>query len=1042
MQPPSGLEIMEIDNFSSYQKTRTGFTLPAILVVVAALLILAVGILLVVGIERGTSRSFVDREKAELAARAGLEEVKGVFQREAANDDFLIIQATAERDANSTFQKELPPYLYIARGKGGGDRVSFRYLPLFSSKTSPTSGNESEPLAAPKPEDIVGTLPKNFSALLWYDQVGVSWISIQNEKNKTVSRYAYWIEDLQSRVDAATAGNTKDDGAHKRYGWTLGDTSKYAKFPAPGLNPEESKPDINGRDAEPPLNAVALYALDPFVGVKDDSSLDKTIMKSRKILVSPNSTLAAAGIESPQIRGADGHLTDAKSRAVEENLTASVQPYDEQPIVPFANGIDSGVTGQPKLNLNALLAKPPADAVDEMAAWIGRGLPKFEARKGLDAFPQNYLKTIAANAIDYADADKDATVSAIPFTPNSYRGLDAYPLLSEIILHTKYLGIANLKNRKVMLWQKILFVELWNHTNQKVIGTASVTYENKLRPSAIGAGVTGLYFDSDELINDPAQVHVVPPLTKIDGRFWTGPIRLPGESEVDLEPNQYQFYRAVTVNYFIDVGPSSMYINGNTPFEIYEQLPGSSGISMKWNGRIVDRSDKLLRGRVQNSDFDFTIGTKKQIGQAQIPGHSYGVINSLFKDAMGDSRQSIYLLGDNLFPLSNNLYPGNISPNRRNIRNVTIYKNGKGSSLVYGRVQPSDWPDGGHDTEVPASALPILQASETDYDPANLAIYPEVTNAREGEAPTYLSNRGRFYSATELGRLYDPIMFEPKYKKTEDTKSILNGSIPTGQVSWPSVEVGSTPSQYFGGGNTLRIGRPEHPLFDKPSKHVPASMPGDHAARLLDLFHAGKSRSASATDRQGPLVRIEGHINVNTASRDTLRAMVSGVLVSDPRLVKRISEIHDLSTMAAPVQPLEVSVPTKDKQGDILADAIIRGRPYSSPSEMASALTEDGDVVFGNRDLLPDGNKVQWSDAAAEEAFGRAYESATVRSRNFRVWVIGQSITPTQASDTIPEVLAEVRKVYTVFADPGERNPSGEIDLTKFKIKTISENDF
>ncbi len=1033
---------MENDNSSSHQKTPAGFTLPAILVVVAALLILAVGILLVVDIERSTSRSFVDREKAELAAHAGLEEVKGILQREAANDDFLILQAAAERDANSISLKEMPPYLYIARGKGGDDRVSFRYLPLFSGMTSPTLGNDRELLAAPKPSEIVGTLPKNFNTLPWYDQVAVSWISISDEKNRIVSRYAYWVEDLQSRVDAGTAGNTKDGGAHKRYGWTPEDISKFSRFPAPGLNPEESKLDIDGRDAHPPLNAVALYALDPFVGTKDDSSLDRTIIEARKMLVSPNSTLAAAGISPPQIRGADGHLTDAKARAVEENLTASVQPYDEQPLVPFAKGIDSGVTGQPKLNLNSLLAKPSAEAIDEMAAWISRGLPKFEARKGLGVFPQNYLKTLAANAIDYADTDSEATVSQVPFTSNSYRGLDAYPLLSEIILHTKYLGIANLKNRKVMLWQMILFVELWNHTNQKVSGTASVTYENKLRPTAIGAGVTGLYFDSDELINDPNQVSADPPLIKSDGRFWTGPLGFLGSSEVKLKPNQYQFYRAVTVNYFIDVGPSSMYLVDKTPFEINEQLSGSSGISLKWNGRIIDRSDKLLRGKLGESDFDFMIGTKKQIGQAQIPGHSYGIPKSFFKDAMGDSRQSIYLLGDEVFPLSNNSYPGNVSPNRRNIRNVAIYKNGQGSGRVYGRVQPSEWPDGGHDTEVPSSKLPIISVSETNYDPANRDIYPEVTNALEGEAPTYLSNRGRFYSATEFGRLYDPIMFEPKYKRSEDTTSILNGSIPSGQVSWPSVEVGSIPSPYFGGGNTLRIGRSEHPLFDQPAKHGPASMPGNHAARLLDLFHAGKSRSASATDREGPLVRIEGHININTASRDTLRAMVSGLLVSDPRLVRRMSEIHDPRTMAAPVEPLEVSVPTKDKQGDVLADAIIRGRPYSSPSEMASALTEDGNVVFGNRDLLPDGNKVQWSDAAAEEAFGRAYESATVRSRNFRVWVIGQSINPTQASNTIPEVLAEVRKVYTVFADPGERKASGEIDPTKFKIKTISENDF
>jgi NitT/TauT family transport system substrate-binding protein len=60
-----------------------GFTLPAILVVVGAVLILAVGILIVAGIERSTARSFVDRQRAELAARTALEDIRGIFTTQA-----------------------------------------------------------------------------------------------------------------------------------------------------------------------------------------------------------------------------------------------------------------------------------------------------------------------------------------------------------------------------------------------------------------------------------------------------------------------------------------------------------------------------------------------------------------------------------------------------------------------------------------------------------------------------------------------------------------------------------------------------------------------------------------------------------------------------------------------------------------------------------------------------------------------------------------------------------------------------------------------
>jgi hypothetical protein len=189
-------------------------------------------------------------------------------------------------------------------------------------------------------------------------------------------------------------------------------------------------------------------------------------------------------------------------------------------------------------------------------------------------------------------------------------------------------------------------------------------------------------------------------------------------------------------------------------------------------------------------------------------------------------------------------------------------------------------------------------------------------------------------------------------------------------------------------------------------------------------------------------VRIEGHLNVNTATKDALRAAVAGLLVSDPRLSKRTSETHSSATMTAPISALQVSVPTKVREGDVLADAIIRGRPYASPSEIASALHEDGKVAFGNRELLPEGNKTRWSDAAAEEAFGRIFQASTVRSRNFRVWVIGQAVSPTMATNPSPEVLSEVRRVFTIFADPGVRKPDGAVDASKFKTKILSENDF
>jgi type II secretory pathway pseudopilin PulG len=1026
---------MRNPNIPPCPKRAAGFTLPSILVVVSALLILAVGLLLVVSIERNTARSFVDRQRATLAARAGLEEVKGILERETSNDDFLVIQSKLPAPLATGYDPA--PHLFIARGKAAASNPSYRYVPLFSRPTGAVAIAETNGLSAPDlvkngvPDKISSATAgyAKFTTLPYQDDVQAAWVPVTDSQNRMIGRYAYWVEDLQSRVDARTAGNTKDGGNHKRYGWKAGAAAADV-FPAPGLNAVVSKPGSDGRDAEPPLDQVALYALDPASTAKDASTLDNTIISGRNALVSPDSVLAVAGISPPLTRNM-GHLVDPKARSVEEGLTAEVLPYDEQPLVPFANGIDAAVLGKPKLNLNSLLSKPQATAVDEMAAWIQKGLPKFDARKG--GFPDNYLKTLAANAIDYADVDGDATTSGSITGASAYRGLDTYPLISEVILHIKYTGPPSVvKGRKILKWQMSVFVELWNPTNFNVTGPVRVSYENKFRLPAIGVGISGSTFDDPVLMGDPKQVQ--PLLEKIGDHYWSP------EFTVNLASNQYKFYNPVTVNYTMDVGGASTTLQN--VFDIWEDF-GASGVSLMWKGKEVDRSDKLIRANNDPDDpkLEYITNFSKQTGIANIPGHSYGRYRKPFdfKTNMGDSRQSLYLRGE-AYPLSDNHYPGNVSPNVRNIRNVTIYKNGSGQSLVYGRVLPSEWPDGGHD--VAATGLALSDPSATDYNPADTSRYPDFKGAVEGDSPSFISNRGRFYSVTELGRAFDPIMYKPTYDNAGDTSKIIDGSMPGGRVSWPSVEVGSTSDIHYGGGNTLRIGRPEHPKFDQPSKHVPSDMPGMHAARLLDLFHTGKSRSANHDEREGQLVRIEGHVNLNTATEDALRATAAGMLLADPRLVKRTSDSHSSTTSAPPVSPLEVSAPTASREADILAQAIIRGRPYSSPSEIASALDTNGKLVFGNRDILPNGNKTQWSDAAAEESFARVYNSTTIRSRNFRVWVIGQAVAPTLVTNPSPEVLSETRRAFTIFADPGERNSDGSIISGNSHISTFHENDF
>ena len=126
--------------------------------------------------------------------------------------------------------------------------------------------------------------------------------------------------------------------------------------------------------------------------------------------------------------------------------------------------------------------------------------------------------------------------------------------------------------------------------------------------------------------------------------------------------------------------------------------------------------------------------------------------------------------------------------------------------------------------------------------------------------------------------------------------------MPSSRSSWPDVR-GNQASPFYGGGNSLRIGRLEHPDFDL------IAMPGLHAARLLDLFHVGRSRSENPAEREGPVTRIAGHVNLNTASRDALRAMAAGALAMDPLLARRSDGDHlGAPSMAPPVSPQKIAI--------------------------------------------------------------------------------------------------------------------------------------
>jgi len=230
---------------------------------------------------------------------------------------------------------------------------------------------------------------------------------------------------------------------------------------------------------------------------------------------------------------------------------------------------------------------------------------------------------------------------------------------------------------------------------------------------------------------------------------------------------------------------------------------------------------------------------------------------------------------------------------------------------------------------------------------------------------------GSMESATELGRIYDPCLWN---------WPLGSSDIPTNATSHPN----------RGGGNTLRIGRNEHPKF---------STNGQVAHQLLDLF-------AATTNPPGPggsvTMKIPGKINLNTATTNALRALVAGVTHRNDPDQQPSSLVVNNSTVERFIQGVAEARTAK---------------PFFSAAELSNLTNAAGEGVFGNATSLA---VTDWNDAGTEEWFSRIHHLSAVRSRNFLIHVIGQAMRTNQSSTPI----SSSRIVVQVYMSP-QRSANG-----------------
>jgi hypothetical protein len=871
---------------------------------VAGIAILTMSALTLSRSEVQVASQHADRERVEIALAAGFEDATALLLTATSGDDlpgsfrgddYLV---TAVREAGKG-PEESARYTYVLRPEGN----AYRAIPLFAggqeeafpinTGTDPYRMPPMRPTVAWEPGAApveALTLPPltdlrpDGAAVKERDRPKTVWRAVDPAPPadaKRTERYTFWIEDLQGYPDLASTGNPGIDPGAGNGETTV--TARTAAVRWGGYGPADAR-----ASAPVPLPGDVCLAGDAFqlfqpgILALRDPLTDRTSwqrltdqaapgLSPREVAFYPWSD-PASGIRQP-FRHPYGRIGSARAHGsalvtsgslsglasfeadpgtqrqfdwnVENRFTLGLSGYREVPLVPPGFGYPAPAEGTPRRNLNAWLRRVEldpsvsnrAEVVTEIATYVAEMLPLFASRKG--AFPEDYLKTLAASIIDYADTDSMSTVEnpriTVPYRPandaNAYRGMDNFPLVNEFFLKFTYSGYEPEPGGTRLFFTATPYAELWNPTNRPV--------------DPVGLRINFRFLEAFT-VKIGADVR-----RDIANRKPNGPVPLAGALP-PLQPNEYRVARFADYEFSAlvqtdedDVGPPII-----EEFKARDRTMAEAHYDLVWNDRIIDMSGRMgyhsgIAGNPPdreegvhglevanhpNSSFSRDFSGK---GTQVLTNHylmrfgasAMRLRHSHESTCYGDPRIAYYSRGQ-IYPLS---YVLASTPGARNANRPEQSRGG------YSDVARAwAWPDGGYDPPIPGFSLtgPV----EPDQVPPAPAL-PQF-------APWRISNTGRYHSVSELGNIYDPVMWRPNFAPLGSSGKLVTGNLLGRNFATMNQHVlhiatdafGGTVderkrgAQEFGGGNTLRIGRPEHPRFDQV---------GQRAAQLLDLFHVG-----------------------------------------------------------------------------------------------------------------------------------------------------------------------------------------------------------
>jgi hypothetical protein len=417
--------------------STSGSSLVTTLLVITVLTIIVVAFTTSMGIERRTSQSYANLERAQLAAQAGLEELLASLDNLNLIEGYTTILETQSED-------ELPQTIIeILDEKGETRRIDL--------KSTGSDGEFSVEEVDIDLNSIIQNIEDKFRKTVTQGdplKANAKFTTIFQSDAASV-QFAYYTEDESSKI------NLKYHGSE--YATKERRSSKYIDF----------------------IQEIAIFSTNNASDFR--SYLTKNEFERLK-----NADLKREGFEAQNLKGILGQVFDSKQSRESKSQIFTFHDGESPLIIPrgYFAGDDKNEWkpyedgGKPKFDINSISSnstKPPQERVNEITSIIDKNLPEFKfrdlsfTRENKASEQIRYINRIAGSIVSYID--KSSPVISMNNEPVG-RGL--VPYVNKIAEKWHWKSTAGSSFNWNATFEHTIFVELWNPNDIAVSGEFTI----------------------------------------------------------------------------------------------------------------------------------------------------------------------------------------------------------------------------------------------------------------------------------------------------------------------------------------------------------------------------------------------------------------------------------------------------------------------------------------------------------------------------------------------------------------------------------------